>query len=468
MHSKLKAGVLGAACMLFLNACSTMLTDYSRTQLPTVDSFEDAYKYVGSSIDAYFWKGFKDANLDRLIETAIRNNPDMKTALLNVRKAAIAVDLSYDDLLPTWNSSLSSSLSKSLDDGSAWGKTSSGRLTLSYATDLFGKTAAANRSALENYQATAYDYWACRLTIINSVADAYWQYAYAKEALEIGAEDLRDSQKRVSMIEGQYQHGAVSSVEVDKARINHLTVKNTLDAREHDFKKAKTALNTLLGVTADKEQVISSLDSSFLPTFSLDIPAKLLSRRPDLMAKEALVRKAYADVDQKRLAFYPDFTLEASLSGGNSNGFLNFLKNPVAALGAAITLPFLNWNNLQMQVDQAKTDREIADVAFVQAYIKAVQEVYDYVSAIELYRRSVVTLKDNVDLSRRNYEAYYNIYTQGGCSLNDLIDAADSLRGNEISYLQAKRNLLESVMGLMIALGGDTQEIAVIEDKKKF
>ena len=70
-------------------------------------------------------------------------------------------------------------------------------------------------------------------------------------------------------------------------------------------------------------------------------------------------------------------------------------------------------------------------------------------------------------LSRRNYEAYYNIYTQGGCSLNDLIDAADSLRGNEVSYLQARRNLLESVMGLMIALGGDTQEVAVIEDKKK-
>nr|MCR5536753.1 TolC family protein [Succinivibrio sp.] len=197
----------------------------------------------------------------------------------------------------------------------------------------------------------------------------------------------------------------------------------------------------------------------------LDVPARLLSRRPDLMAKEALLRKALSDYDSARLAFYPDFTLTLGLSSGDSVSFGRFLSNPLASLGAALTMPFLNWHKLKLKEQSAYKSEELAAVNFVNTYLTAVKEVYDQVSAIDYYRKSVKLTAKTLKVARRNYTAYYDRYAQGGASLSDLLDAADTLRSTELSHLNVKRDALESVMGLLVALGGDTDKMHKIEER---
>ena len=64
-----------------------------------------------------------------------------------------------------------------------------------------------------------------------------------------------------------------------------------------------------------------------IPDIALEIPSALLSRRPDLMASEALLRKAYADYDVAALSLYPTFILSAGVSAGDTGTLGRFLAN---------------------------------------------------------------------------------------------------------------------------------------------
>ena len=116
---------------------------------------------------------------------------------------------------------------------------------------------------------TFYDYLSMRLTVIETTAKAYWQYAYAKEAVKLGEDDLNDSKVRLDLVDRKYQAGAADSLDLDDARINHLKVQSTLDSRRAALEKAKTALNTVLGITADKNVDVAFLDEAKVPDFSL-------------------------------------------------------------------------------------------------------------------------------------------------------------------------------------------------------
>lgn len=444
--------------VLSLNGCSLMLSKYERPALPQVDSYEGAAAYLGEALNEKFWEDFEDPKLNAVIEKALQQNLDLQKAALNVKRASLNVDLAGTDRHPTASARLGSSAQRALDYHDQTHKSSSTSLNLSYETDLFGKIEAANLSAAEQYRASAYDYLAMRLTVIESAATAYWQYAYARAAVAMGQQELKDSQKRYELVLGRFGAGAVDILDVDSARINHLRVEQTLNSRREQLKKARTALDTLLGQTADQDVEVSRLHAARLPEFSLDVPAQLLSRRPDLMAAEAQLRQALADYDAARLAYYPDFSLTAGLSSGDSGTLLRFLANPVAALGASITLPFVNFNQLSIKEEQAWTDEEIAQVNFVASYISAVQEVYDEVSSIELYRQTLDNVELQADLAQRNYNRYYDRYREGLSELTDFLDASDSLRSAKIESLQARRNLLQSYLSLMCAIGGDTQQ----------
>lgn len=445
------------SCALMLSSCTAFLTDYERQEMPVVNSYEGAVAFTGSFIQENFWQSFNDPKLNDLMCRALLNNYDMQTAVVNVQKALLAVDISGTDRHPTFDSTVGVSAQRALDYHQETQKKSSANVGLSYQVDLFGKIEAQNLQTLEQFNATAYDYWAMRLTVIDALSTAYWQYAYAKEAVAISNEDLSDSQKRLDLIENMFNAGSASEVDVSDAKINHLSVQRTLDSKLNELAKARTALATLLGTTADHDFDIGSLDDAHLPNFSLDIPAKLLSRRPDLMSKEATLKSYYSAYDEAKLSWFPDFTLSTNLTLGSVSTFGRFLSDPVGSLGAAITLPFLNFNRLIYQQKSALKDIELADLDFVSAYINAVQEVYDEVSSIEYYRKEVINTKAQYELASRSYNLYYVRYMSGLVSLRDLLDASDTLRSARLSHLASKRNQLQSTMALMVALGGDTE-----------
>jgi outer membrane protein TolC len=123
------------------------------------------------------------------------------------------------------------------------------------------------------------------------------------------------------------------------------------------------------------------LPEGALPAIKAGLPASLLGRRPDLRAAELRLREYLANVDASRASFYPTFTLTGSL-GSSSISLEQVLKNPIATLGAGLTLPFLQWNTARLTVAVSQTSYEEAVVNFRQTLYTALSEVENSLAAV--------------------------------------------------------------------------------------
>ena len=256
---------ISLALIIGLSGCSLMQTDYERPQLAIVDSYQNAAEFLGNRVSDKFWTEFSDPKLTAVVENALNANLDLQSAYLNVRKARYALDEINTNLLPDFGAGGNIGTKRNLEHHDSSTKRSGTSLTLSYELDLFGRLDAERLSSFENLQASAYDYWAMRLSTIASVANAYWQYAYAKEAVQLGEEDLKDSERRLSLIKSMYDAGAADGLAYDTAMVNHLQVQETLEQRKNNLALARTALTALLGLTADKDVEVSELKDSAVP-----------------------------------------------------------------------------------------------------------------------------------------------------------------------------------------------------------
>lgn len=462
----LSSTLLGLSCLL-LSSCSLNEAEF-QNNLPSPSSYgvvEDKNTSLAvygkdKALAVNFYQSFNDDKLNGLIERALKNNYDMNSAYLNLKQAQLDFGLARTSLHPTASASMSSSARKDLSQSSDTNKSSSMSFGLSYEADLFGRLDAMSRASWESYKASAYDYKAMRLTLIKRTSEYYWNYAYSKEALDLAEKQLEASFKRLDLIKEKQLQGAADGLEYDLALVNHKNVEQAVYQRSFELTSAQNALTTLLGAfTEDSiDQLVTdrALQTTKSPIVPVEMPASLLKNRPDLMAYESRVKAAYANVDEANASFYPSFNLNAAIGTGSASSLARFLTDPIGSLGAAITFPFFNYNELSLQKESTLVAKDKAKLDFANGFIVAVQEVSDNLNNLQYQEQLIKSTKTEYDLTVKNYERYAERYRYGSASLSDVLDAADNLRSAQNKLLQAKLNLLTASMNLMVSLGGDT------------
>ena len=122
------------------------------------------------------------------------------------------------------------------------------------------------------------------------------------------------------------------------------------------------------------------LPRTTVPDVAAGLPAELLARRPDLRAAELRLRETLAQGDASRASYYPTLSLTGAL-GTSSASLLNLVKNPVLSLGAGLSLPFLRFNEMQLNTDLVKAQYAEAATTYRQTLYTALSEVENALSA---------------------------------------------------------------------------------------
>jgi Outer membrane protein len=142
----------------------------------------------------------------------------------------------------------------------------------------------------------------------------------------------------------------------------------TLSQIEQQRVETRTALAVLMNMPVQQLSIQEPkrLPNIALPSIEAGLPASLLSRRPDLRATELRLRKALANKDANKASYYPSISLTGSLSTGvgTSSSLSDALKNPVATLGAGLSLPFLQWNDMKrdLQVNELEYEKRLSSI----------------------------------------------------------------------------------------------------------
>lgn len=412
------------------------------------------------SLDDAWWKRFNDPALDVLVERALARNPDLAVSALRVRQAQLRAGLADSARLPRVNGSVGASASRLLEQSSPTNRGANASLSASWELDLWGRLAAQSDVARFELQATQNDRRAVALALVGTTAQLYWQLAYLDQRVASGEQSLLHAQRTLALVMAQYEAGRVSGLEAAQARQAVSTQQASQSQLLQQRVEARLALALLLDEPTQTASlpVTPTLPSGEVPVVAVGLPADVLSRRPDLRAAEARLKASFVNVDVTRTSYYPSLSLTGSV-GGSSESLTRVLSDPVGALSAALSLPFLQWRDMQRNVAISQADADAAVITFRQALYQALSDVDLSLSALAQSRVQVAAQADRLAQALTVEWLTELRYRSGADPLKSWLDAQESRRQAEVSSAQARYDQLGEWITLVQSLGGGVPEL---------
>jgi len=410
---------------------------------PSRDALEDDW-----------WAGFGDERLDRFVRQVLSVNPDLAAAGLALDRARLQAGLSEANLWPALAGSLGSSATRSVGEHDAVRRSQSANASVGWEIDLWGKLRAQRDVSRWEARATEEDLQGTALSLAADACRYYWQLAYLNQAIATGAANLDRLARTLDLVRAQKQAGEVSGLEVHEAEQNLQSQRAAQSQLVQQRAELRNAIAVLMdGTPWPIDDEPQDLDSARTLEVDAGVPAELLGRRPGLRAAELRLRASLAQMKATSRSYYPAFSLTGSL-GGSSTSLADAIRNPVATLGAGLSLPFLDFRRAALDTRLAGTDYEIAATRFRGTLHAALSEVDDALSARGRLVEQVDAVQRSLDAAREIEARYAVRYEVGATDLRVWLDARQTLRNAELSRAQARRSQLENDIALLLALGG--------------
>ena len=449
------------AAALLAGGCSMLpRSSYTPPQVSLPQQWQEE-KTTGTAIargDAW-WRSFGDPQLNELIERALTTNNDLAAAAIKVRRARLASQLTDTNVTPSVSVAANSGISRDLKNGVNT-QTHSVTGSVSYELDLWGKLDSARDAGRWEAEATEADRQSVALTLIGTTATGYWQVAYLNQRIASSEASIATAERTLELVRVKYQAGAVSALDLVQAQQTVASQRADLTLLQQQRTEARTALAILFNQAPENSlPELRQLPAGQLPTISAGLPASLLGQRPDLHAAELRLRKYLATVDSTRAGFYPSFSLTGSL-GSSSTSLATVLQNPVAALGAGVTLPFIQWNTMKLNVKISEADYEEAVVNFRQTLYSALRDVENALAARSTYEAGRIQLEAALAAARRAEELAEIRYRAGSTGVQAWLDMQETRRTAENTLAENRLNRLKNLMALYQALGGTMEKTA--------
>jgi NodT family efflux transporter outer membrane factor (OMF) lipoprotein len=456
MPTVLRLSTLLIALNLLLSGCGGLLprSQYNRPEVALPEKWHGE-NVTGTTIanEEQWWQEFNDPTLDGLIERALKANNDLAAASIRVHRAQLSAKLTDTNLTPSVSVGANSSVSRDLNNR-VNSKSSAASGTVSYELDLWGKLASARDVSHWEAEATESDKKSTALALIGTVATNYWTTAYLNERIATVDASISNAEKILELVEVKYEAGSVSALDKVQAQQTVASQRAQLTQLQQQRTEARNALAIVFDQAPENTiPELERLPDGPLPVVSVGIPANLLAQRPDLQAAEQRLKKYLANIDTTRASFYPSFTLTGTL-GTNSTSLTDVLRNPYAALGAGLALPFIQWNTMELNVAISKSEYEEAVVNFRQTLYSALADVENALSARTTSAEEGKQLEESLALAKKAEQLVEVRYRAGSTALQSWLDAQESRRDAERALAVVHLSQLKNCMTLYQALGG--------------
>ena len=468
-HHPLALPVTSVALLLLAGCSASIRTPYQQPAL-TVPVAYPSQRIVDQGVNANatnsqrldinqiqdrWWTVFNDPALNTLVTRVLNANNDLVVAGLRLRQAREQAGLTANQQLPRVGANVSASHQVDVRNGEDNSRGLSLSGSVSYEVDLWGKLANQTEAARWEAAATAQDLQATAQTLVGTVCNLYWQLAYLNERIASGEASIANSRKLFQLVQAQYRAGAVSGLELAQAEQSLVGQEASQSQLVQQRLEARNALSILFNgapgqLVFEEPQRLSRLT---LPNVNTGLPAELIARRPDLTAAELRLRRVLANKDATHASYYPSISLTGSL-GSSSTSLSQLIKNPALTLGAGLSLPFLQYNDMQRNLAISELEYQAAIVGFRQSIYNALADVDNALSNKTQLQIQASAQQRTLTLAQRTEQLNEVRYRAGAVALKQWIDAQEARRNTQNALIQIRLNQLGNIVTLMQSLGG--------------
>ncbi|WP_322064318.1 efflux transporter outer membrane subunit [Burkholderia ubonensis] len=455
-----------AIVTLVLAGCANYIGIKSDKQVVPVSQFETTQSLPGQggqwpTLD---WANqFGDPQLPKLIDEALQGNPSIAQAQARIAKASSYIETSESQLYPKVNASYSLSrviFSKNTiysSYGGNWYNENNALASASWELDLWGKNRERLHTAVSQEKAAEADMQQARITLASSVARTYNSLAQLYALRDIAQREISNRQTVGKITDGRVSAGLDTNVERQTARGNIATTQASLPDLDGQITTVRYQLAALLGKGPDRGLQIAApvMNPSGDVTLPGNLPADLVSRRPDIVAARWQVEAAMHDVKEAKAEFYPDVNLAAGF-GFDAFGwgkFLNFASRQ-AQFGPAIHLPIFDAGALRAQLKGRYADFDLSVANYNQTLISALNDVATQVASIRAVDRQMGDAQRALDASTRAYDLAVIRYKAGLSPQLQVLTADSNRLASEQTVTNLKMRRRDMQLALIKALGG--------------
>jgi NodT family efflux transporter outer membrane factor (OMF) lipoprotein len=412
-----------------------------------------------------WWRTYGDAQLDGLIEEALRGSPDLTLAQARLHAAMAQVQGAHATRIPEVTGTASFTEGKqsynylipkaALPHG--WNDYGIATVNLSWELDFWGKNRAALAAAVSEQRAAQVEVAQTRLILSTSVASAYAGLVHLYTLRDNAAETLAIRTKTVTLFRQRHEFGLETLASVREVEAREAAAQGDLLAIDERIGLQRNAIAALLGAGPDRGLAITRPTAQFPGSEGLpqNLALELLGRRPDIVAARSRTEAAARRIDQAKAGFYPSVNLLGFI-GLQSLGIGNLSKSgsDLGSVGPAISLPIFNTERLQGQLRGAHAEYEAAVATYNATLSEALREVADAATSRRSLDGELAASRAAVEAAAEAHQIVSRRYQGALATYLDVLTAEDQLISAQRAEAELETRALILDVALVRALGG--------------
>jgi multidrug efflux system outer membrane protein len=452
----------GLLMVVVLLAGCSLAPNYQRPATDNPDAWRVDYKDAADTANTRWWEQFNDPVLDQLIDTALKENKDVRIAAARVEEFAARVDIFRAGYFPQigYNGEATRNrASREVFGGSAINDRTYSNYTaaasLGWELDVWGRIRNATEAARAELLAQEENRRAVILSLVSAVASTYVNLRQYDRQLEVANETLASRAESLRLFELKRKGGVVSDLEVAMVLTEYEQAAASIPPIERQISLTENALSILIGSNPRAIPRGKSIDALVLPPVPEGVPSSLLERRPDIAAAEQALIAANARIGVARAQYFPTISL-TGLFGYASESLSDLLQNSanVWTLGGSAVGPIFTGGRISAELRASEAVQRQTLVGYLQTVQGAFREVDDALVSVQKNReqlvaqgRQVAALSDYARLAWVRYDEGYTSYI-------DVLDAQRRLFDAQLQYVSVQGDVYAALVNTYKAMGG--------------
>lgn len=480
--------VVLAGTVLLLSACSMV------PKLPTAKA--DLPPAWGNSMaarpaDGAAWRAttweqyFTDPKLQSLIRTALAHNRDARVAWLQVQQAQSLLTVQRADQWPTVQAGVNATRQPASTSPYAVGTTATAGLSFTaFELDLWGRVQALSESARAQWLASVSAHRTVRLSLIASVAQAYYSLWADRWQLQLAEQTLaaRTQARRLQQL--RYDQGVINELDWRTVQSQHEAARVSQLQAQRQWQQSLHAMAVLLGqpmppevwpdVPAPEPTVGEGVSDALpgmmvlaqegwwspLPDLPVGLPSEVLQARPDVKATEQQLVATNADVGAVRAARFPRLSLTGS-AGVISDSLSSLVSDGRGAwsVSGVAAMPLLDAGRSAANVSAATARRDMALAQYEKTLQVAFREVADALVAQQTWQEQLQAQQAQAQAEAERLKLAQLRYKTGVANAIEWLDAQRSLFAAQQALIAAQLARQQAHISLFKALGGGVDDL---------
>jgi NodT family efflux transporter outer membrane factor (OMF) lipoprotein len=439
--------------------------NYVRPGAPVAPAWIDSdnKELTGDPVDdCAWWTSLNDPTLNGLIETAYRQNLNLRQAGTRIIEARAQRNIAAGNLFPQSQSAIAAYAHGQMTENlqlpfppaiNFWAT----GLNASWELDFWGSYRRSIEAADAQWAGSIEAYGDTLVMMFAEVATAYVQLRTFEERLRFARHNVEIQTGSLKLAEHRFEEGVATELDVTQARTSLAQTESAIPPLEAGRRQANNQLCILLGMpVVDMAATFPPAPIPVAPPqLAVGIPADLLRRRPDVRQAEREVAAQSANVGVAQADLYPRLTL---------GGFLGYAADDIDRLFASksfmafivptVQWPILNYGRIANNIVVADARLEGAALQYQQKVLDAGREVEDALVGFLKSQQQAAKLEQSVRDAERSVELVLIQFRGGVSDFNRVYNTQSALVSQQDQLAVARGDIALNLIRAYKALGG--------------